>query len=637
MKLPSFFLGIAFYLSCALVGTQAQARIAQKTDLSIWPEFDHVSINIFKDGTYDFVQEYQFQVLNDGGREEESVQTLPFDAQSSELKLISAKVITTENGVSKSEEVATRNIELRELGDTPQVFDSQKQLVISFPNVHIGSHIFVKYKVHFKEAPIAGKWSWATRYDNIDIEDVSVHIRSELPLHFWKKDPEQTFEFKESHDGSSMVLDLHNLKPLQQMISQEENSYFAPEHAIVAAVSTDTEWKTFAESISADYLKLENEKLPPGLEKIRKDVGNLPKSVLTNEQVLEKLNKVHAAIAERYRYFGDWRRRNGGQIPRHLQEIDDTSYGDCKDLALAAVAIFRSLGLDANVAWIWRGDEPVADDLYHFPIESSFNHAIARVEYAGKVYWVDATNPVTFSHGIPLDISDRPAYVMRHEPFLDHTPPLKPDENFFRSDFRYKLLKDKSVDVQGQIEFRGRAATNLIVRNFYDSPETVDYELIRSITGADRVLSFKVEDFDRKSRFVRDLSIGVKYQLADIGLKTSAGYGLNLGRHDVIDRLLVDPKERESDLYLSPPSLTEQKVFISGVQKIGKLSLACDINSQWTHLTRKINESRSGVVVDDIYEIHKDHILREEMTTSEFAKFQAKVRDCFYNSSLILK
>jgi hypothetical protein len=623
--------GIGFCTIVLFMGALANARVSLKSDLAIWPEFDHIEITIDRDGRYTYTQEYQFEVLNDRGRESESVQTIPYDARASSLKLIAARITTGHETLDVDE----KNIETRETGQTPKAFDSQKQLVISYPNVHIGSHIYVKYKLDFKEVPFTGQWGWSMHYSDVVLQDMQVHIHSKIALKAFKQDIDSVLAIEESNGGKEIYI--HNLKPLVQAVSQEDFPYIDPTRALAVVVSSETDWKKFAATAVADYENLLKAPLPRGLAKIRAEIGDL-KAQATADETLTAINKVSALMAERYRYFGDWRRRNGGQIPRTLEEIDETSYGDCKDLALAATAIYRSLGLKADVAWIFRGESPSIPALYHFPVEGAFNHAIVRVSLEGKTYWVDATNPVAFAQGIPQDIADRPAFVVDGSgAFLDRTPVLLATDNSYSSNFSYLLSKDKSVEVSGVLNFKGRTATNLIIRNFYDSAETVNYDLIRSITGADRVLSFEVGDYDRKSRFVRDLEIKVTYKLADIGLRTTAGYGLTLGRSDVIDRLLVDPAERESDVYLTPPSITSQKILIRGVQKVGAVSMDCDLQNKWVHLQRRVRGSRTGVEVQDQYEVKNDRLLKSDLITPEFAKFQSRVRDCFFNSALILK
>jgi hypothetical protein len=79
----------------------------------------------------------------------------------------------------------------------------------------------------------------------------------------------------------------------------------------------------------------------------------------------------------------------GGLQPRPPAEVIKSGFGDCKDKALLLSAVLHRLGITAAPALTdsergraLPGEAPGTND---------FDHAIVRVEYAGKPYWLDAT------------------------------------------------------------------------------------------------------------------------------------------------------------------------------------------------------------------------------------------------------
>jgi hypothetical protein len=79
----------------------------------------------------------------------------------------------------------------------------------------------------------------------------------------------------------------------------------------------------------------------------------------------------------------------GGLIPRPLEEIWSTGYGDCKDAARLFCAFAKLIGVDAACALISTRYGPVIDGW--LPSPSVFDHCIVRIRLDEKTYWIDPT------------------------------------------------------------------------------------------------------------------------------------------------------------------------------------------------------------------------------------------------------
>jgi hypothetical protein len=102
------------------------------------------------------------------------------------------------------------------------------------------------------------------------------------------------------------------------------------------------------------------------------------------EQAVEWLRFVQREL----RYFA-LSLGEGGLIPRLLDEIWSTRFGDCKDAARLYVAGARRLGIDACAALVSTTHGlSLADFL---PAPHVFNHVMVRLRLGGTVYWVDPT------------------------------------------------------------------------------------------------------------------------------------------------------------------------------------------------------------------------------------------------------
>lgn len=607
--------------------SRAEARLATAEDLPSVVELDQSKINVDRGGHARITRLLRIRINNDQGRENESVQTIPFNARATTLKILEARTI---NG-TKKKRVQKKNIEFKEVGDTMNAFDSQKQATIAFPDVRVGSVVELRFQLDFKEVPIEGFWSWSMFFNQDYIERVEYSIHSALPLYVWKNDTKGLFDIKQTNQGRTHSIEIRSLGAVATAVTQEEDAFLSPARSPAITVSTLPNWESYAKDLIPVHEKLLAVPLPAALGKIRDEAAR-------EKTVLDKLQKVTALLSQEFRYFGDWRRRNGGYIPRTLAEIDETRYGDCKDLSLAATAIYRALGLKANMAWVWRGELPLYKESYTLPVDSFFNHAVTRVEAEGKVYWIDATNPVSYARSALADIAGRPAFVLESQQgYLDSIPEIGADSALFESDLQYDLQGDQSLKVAGSLKLSGRSAVPMTIKSFYGTVEKVNYDLIRALAMYGKVLDSVVGDFDRRSRIVSDLEIPVKFTLNDIGLRTSAGLGFPLMREDVISRVIIDTRDRVSDIYLETPNLFRQHIRIANVRRVGRTSLDCELKSAWMNLSRRVTDTPKGVEIQDRIDVLKPIVPNDVLGTPDFAKFQAATRDCFNRAAVILE
>jgi hypothetical protein len=79
----------------------------------------------------------------------------------------------------------------------------------------------------------------------------------------------------------------------------------------------------------------------------------------------------------------------GGLVPRGIEAIWNTRFGDCKDAAHLYVAGARRMGLDVCAALVSTTHGPALDDF--LPSPNVFNHCIVRLRLNAASYWLDPT------------------------------------------------------------------------------------------------------------------------------------------------------------------------------------------------------------------------------------------------------
>lgn len=625
MRMNQIPLLVVFMLFSCL----SHARLPKDSDLSAVAEVETADFDVKKDGTFTLDYFVRIAVLSEAGRESQAVKNVSFNSRASTFELLAAKTIN--DGIEI--QVAPSNVEIKEVGDS-KVFDTTKEAIISFPSVRVGSRLEFRYRLKYREVPIENFFATGM---NIDLQNLDVFkrtVRSALPLYVSQHDKLGLLSVQSRRDGSKYVVEIANKEKIRLAVVQEDSPYVENGRLPSVIVSTQETWNGFAQSIIEEQEKLLDAALPKSLEEIRVAAEKEPPS--------RRLAVVAAKVAQEFRYFGDWRRRKGGHVPRSLKEIADTAYGDCKDMSLVVVAIARKLGLKADLAWIWRSDVYLDDSYYRLPNDYGFNHAVARVEEIGvdgkiDVQWIDATNPVAIPRMVFADIAQRPALVLsKGGVHLDRTPELKSSDSIASVQLGLDMKRDGTFDLSGKLKQTGRAATHAEWALLYVPREQLQYDTARWLARNEKLERYDITLPKDASRVVRDLTFETKFSIGDLGLRTTAGIGFPLLRNDTIDLVLLEPRERFSDVWLGPPGIFEENYSMSGARVVGTTNIGCDLKSDWIRLSRSVVSGKRGVEIKSQYEVLKSVIPNERLKSAEFAMFQSQVRRCFNRSAVIL-
>jgi transglutaminase-like putative cysteine protease len=96
-------------------------------------------------------------------------------------------------------------------------------------------------------------------------------------------------------------------------------------------------------------------------------------------------------VQQKLRYFA-LSFGEGGLMPRELDAVWRTRFGDCKDAAKLYVSGARRLGLDACAALVSTVHGRALNSFA--PSPSVFDHCIVRLSLNGAIFWLDPTMPV---------------------------------------------------------------------------------------------------------------------------------------------------------------------------------------------------------------------------------------------------
>jgi transglutaminase-like putative cysteine protease len=149
--------------------------------------------------------------------------------------------------------------------------------------------------------------------------------------------------------------------------------------APVIQVSEFETWNDIARLFSPFY---ESVDLPDDL------VGEIDRLAAAHPDEAQRAAEWLRLVQRTLRYFA-FSLGEGGIVPRRLDAIWNSRFGDCKDATRLYIAGARRMGLDACAALVSTTHGLALDAC--LPSPSVFNHCIARLRLNGKSYWLDPT------------------------------------------------------------------------------------------------------------------------------------------------------------------------------------------------------------------------------------------------------
>ncbi len=615
MKNFTLLLGLGIYCSWL---PQAQARWATPDDAEWATEDYNLDITVHKDGTYKTTTESLNAILRDGARSMSNYR-LSYNSRASKFKVVEAATINA--GV-------TVPVESEFIEDKPQAsrmngFDQMNLVVIAFPKVAIGSLLHVKYTEEHKEVPFPNHYSARFEFGhNWYVKKYGLHLRSELPLQLEKNDPQNKLEIVQSKNSDGEYeLSVKLKSPLYTHAIDEPWPSTNKKDLTWVVVSSSKSYAEMADSLAEKYEEVLNADLPPAYQKIFE-------AAKAGKTMVERLNIITAALNTEVRYMGDWRPIAGGHVPRTLELVAKTKFGDCKDFASGTVAILRKLGVTANVAWVERSSQ--ASPLPPLAYTGAFNHAIVWAKAESREWWIDPTNFASFAQGIFTDIIDRQALVVAVKAsHLGTIPTGLSMESVRENNSRVTLERSGDAKIDATLGFRGRAAAGYTGALMKQSKDHVDHAIITSLVDENRLKWSEIDAYDLGSRVTRDFSIKLRWQEARYSMRTTVGPAFYLGQQEVDHLVRLETHKRVTDLFQGSPDVVVDTDFIDNIRMLGQKAPECTLDSPWISVSRKFTQTPRGLKIVDRREIKKSLITVEELKGEVFGKFQKRLQECF--------
>ncbi len=585
----------------------------------------HVAVDVRKDGTYTQTVHEIIKVQSDDAKVNASIFSIEYNSATDEPEVIEA---FTENGKNRYP-VPASAIEDRDKGDSRD-YDALRIRKVVYPQVQVGSRLHIKYRIVNKKPLLQDRWSaWFSFSPWIHIKDMKITVRSERPLFHEISDPGRYLKYR--LNNKNKFFEVSNRKTLPGWVHAEKNAWFHPAGSSQVWLSTEKDWAPFLSEIEKEYEKILDEKLPSKLESW---VREAKRKKTPEEKMLSILEK----MSVEFRYFGDWRRHNGGLVPRTLAEIEASRYGDCKDLSILVTRLLRELGLNARVALVRRGENPYGEAPdYNLPSIYRFNHAVLTVQTDQNRYWLDPTNPVASLHP-NYDISGRPAWVISKEGGrfvrLAKSEP-KHFQHFHEHTYRFLGEDRVKVNVLARLKNFGpfRLANDL----FLNSRSSVLTSTLDYFSEGQEVRSYKFKKEPRSDRRLKDMEIELEYESGRIGYNAGADHFWVIP-DGFLEGAFYETEDRESDLRLAdnPYHFIAARRLIN-VRLAQSAPPACRIQSRWMDLERTVTVDNNDLLIVQTVVLKQPFIRRTEYRSPEFREVQVQAKRCFHRTGVLIQ
>lgn len=342
--------------------------------------------------------------------------------------------------------VEAKHVQLRDVGTDYQVYDTSKQLVISFPTLEVGDAIEVKWTVRGKNPEHGGQVF--NRY--VFGDDRYPVVRDELRLRLPKTKPLNyatvggTLEPEVKEEGDDRVYrwsvaDRPQL-PRDDNLPSKEDLRLQVVYSTFASWDEVLQWKR---ALRKDCWKC--------TEELRKLVGEITKDLKTPA---EKAAALTYWVRRHIRYVSTGEKHDF--TPHAPARVLDNRYGDCKDTTQLLAVMLREAGIPVGLATLGVVDDGQVLEAVPSPWGT---HAILRVPLDGKDHWIDTTASLAGWDFLPKDDRDRLCYVVNDTGLvLVRTPALTPEENRTDQTTYMSIGADGSSRSERVAVYHGQAA-----------------------------------------------------------------------------------------------------------------------------------------------------------------------------------
>jgi tetratricopeptide (TPR) repeat protein/transglutaminase-like putative cysteine protease len=544
--------------------------------------------------------------------------TITFSPSYETVTLHEARVHKAKGGV---EIVSPRHVRLRDVNTDHQVYDTSKELVISFPGLEVGDvmeihwttrgkhpeyqgQFFYRYTFGHDKYPVArDEWTIRLPKDRVLRQVV---VNGPVPLTITEDGNEKVYRFAGK--------DLAPPPQGDRMPPADERQC----QAYAATFDTWEDVRHWEHQLIAD-----RSDCPPEGKKIVDEVVGKLTDPVAKARVLAQWVRGHI------RYVSSGEKHD--YTPYPPARVLAHRYGDCKDTAHLLAVLARQAGLHAGEATLGvRGDGQVNDGV---PCPWG-SHALCVITIDGEDHFVDTTAEMIGWDVLPKDDRDRACYITDETTIrLTRTPVLTPADNATVQSTTVTVGTDGSIKAERSAEYRGVAAWNKR-DDFVDTPVAER----RRLAVADLVDSYskaklKTLSFENLDDYDKPFVVKMTFEEADhfAGDKVREGSLGDTGLWTQLLGITINP-ERKAAIDAGDPfaSVCRYVVILPPSLRFAQAPSSQRLQSEWG--TFKLEVTQDPATPHRLEMTFDTRVTKTRVEPAEFEEFQTfqdSVQACF--------
>ncbi|TAN60579.1 DUF3857 domain-containing protein [bacterium] len=391
------------------------------------------TVKVNEDWSYRREQYRKIKILKEGARSMGEI-PIPYDKERDRIMELSAHTITSDGRRHRY----TKINDISPYAPYP-IYSNAMVRMVTLPEVNVGSIIEYKVIIESKGSQIKNAF-WKELYF-IPKAPVKLYRATFI---FSKKLGIQYKEFNLTHKPKITHgrADITYAWEMRDAYDDSKAEDYVPPPRIEDVIegvefSSIKSWK----DISNWYYALvqKNLRITPDIE------SAAGKAIAGKVALKDKTRAILEYIQDNFRYVS----MSLGQYslePHPTDEVFKNKYGDCKDLALLCVAMFKVAGIESNVA-LFQDEFSITDPKHDLPMPTLFDHVIVLVkDEKGGSFFVDPQLK-------GFDIGEYPLYYQNAYTFVitqeggrfERLPMFSQQRTYARKDINTVINSDGSA------------------------------------------------------------------------------------------------------------------------------------------------------------------------------------------------
>jgi len=390
------------------------------------------------------VTEYENITLieTEKGVDSDSQQDIEYNSKTESVQVLEAYTLQADGKKIKVPKDGIRTTD-DPISNGAPMFSETKHKVVIFPDVKVGSRLYIKYRNTEHAPQFKGQFFMAHFFSPHFIYrnfDINLIVSNKIPVQVDSKGLVGSFvkEFngqKFYHYVFKQEVALPP-EPGQTDIEDYAPYFMASSFKDQADIGTAYQKGVNASTIVTPDIQALAEELTKGMTDQKSQVDAMYRWVSKNIR--------YVAV-----YLG-----NGGVVPHAAQTILSNRYGDCKDHAVILETLLKAKGIESSQALINLGE---AYTLPKLAVMAPQNHVINYIPSLN--IYLDATAQFAPYGSLPMDDMDKPV-ILTALGRIGHTPAMKAQDNLIATKVDITIAKDGSMTGTSHSSMTGAVEIN---------------------------------------------------------------------------------------------------------------------------------------------------------------------------------